>query len=62
MVIHILPKAQNFVHFLPYNFVQISPACSPNAYQIMYGELFQTSDVSVSNGNIKCPIGKSIFA
>ena len=32
-------KAQNFVHFLPYDFVQISPACGPNTYQIMYGEI-----------------------
>ena len=31
-------KAQNFVNFGPYDFVQISPACSPNTYQIMYGE------------------------
>ena len=25
-------------------------------------ERFLTSNVSISNGNIKCPIGKSIFA
>ena len=31
------PKAQNFVYIFPYNFVQISPACRPNAYQKMYG-------------------------
>ena len=31
-------KAQNFVYFLPYDIVQISPACVPNIYQIMYGE------------------------
>ena len=34
--------AQNFVRlfvkFGLYNFVQISPACGPNTYQIMYGE------------------------
>ena len=30
-------KAQNFVYFGPYDFVQISPACGPNTYQIMYG-------------------------
>ena len=29
---------------------------------IKYMEGFQTSNVSVSNGNTKCPIGKSIFA
>ena len=34
-----------------------SPACGPTTYQIMYGEI-----VSISNGNIKCPIGKLIFA
>ena len=46
-----LPKPQNFVYFLSYDFVQISPAaCCPNTHQIMYGRL------------IKCPIGKSIFA
>ena len=27
----------------------------------MYGDI-QTSNVSICNGNIKCPIGKSIFA
>ena len=31
-------KAQNFVYFEPYDFVQISRACGPNTYQIMYGE------------------------
>ena len=31
-------KAQNFVHFVPYDFVTISPACGLNTYQIMYGE------------------------
>ena len=51
-------KAQNF---LPYNFVLISPACRPNAYQIIYGETFDFQCVSVSNGNIKCSIGKSFF-
>ena len=39
------PKAQNFVWFGPYDFVQIPPACAPNT----------------SNGNIKYPIGKPIF-
>ena len=32
-------KAQNFVQFGPYDFVQISPARCPNTYQIMYGEI-----------------------
>ena len=31
-------KAQNFAYFEPYDFVQILPACGPNAYQIMYRE------------------------
>ena len=31
-------KAQNFVHFRQYGLVQISPACGPGTYQIMYGE------------------------
>ena len=29
---------RNFVHFGPYELVQISPACVPNTYQIMYEE------------------------
>ena len=54
-------KAQNFVHLLPYDFVQISPACGPNNYQIMYGEIldFRCQRQYV---NIKCLIGKSICA
>ena len=31
-------KAEDFVKFGWYNFVQISPACDPNTYQIVYGE------------------------
>ena len=31
-------KTQNVVYFGSYDFVQISPACGPNTYQIMYGE------------------------
>ena len=54
MVNHFCQNASNFVYLVPYDFVQISPACILNTYQIMYGE---TSDVSVSNGNIKCLIG-----
>ena len=61
MVNDFLPKAQNFVDFVPYDFVKISQACGPNSYQIMHGETLD-SNVSVSNGNLKCPIGKSIFA
>ena len=30
-------KAQNCVYFVPFDFVQISPACGPHTYQIMYG-------------------------
>ena len=55
-------KTQNFVYFVPYDFIQISPACGPLTYQIMYEESFLTSNVRVTNGYIKCPIGKSIFA
>ena len=32
------PKAQKFVHFGPYDLVQILPVCGPNMYQIMYEE------------------------
>ena len=31
-------KAQNFVHFGPFDSVQISIACCQNTYQIVYGE------------------------
>ena len=58
-------KAQNFVYFvgLSNNFVQNLPACGPNTYQIMYGETLDFQrNVGVSNGNIKCPIGKSFCA
>ena len=34
----ILPKSSKFVYLVPYDFVQISPACGPNIDQIMYGE------------------------
>ena len=33
-------KAQNFVWFRPYDFVQISQTCGPNTYQIIYIETF----------------------
>ena len=42
-------KAQNFVYFVPYDFVQISPASGPNTYQIMYGE---TSDFPLMSGSV----------
>ena len=32
-------KHHNFVHFRPYDLVQILPACGLNTYQIMYGEI-----------------------
>ena len=38
MVTTFCQKAQNFVSFGPYDIVQISPACDPNTYQIIYGE------------------------
>ena len=31
-------KAHFFKYFLPLDIVQISSACGPNTYQIMYGE------------------------
>ena len=55
-------KAQNFVYFGPYDFVQISPACGPNTYQIMYGDTLDFQCQHQQYGNIKYPIGKSIFA
>ena len=33
-----LSKTQNFVHFGPYDLVQISSACSSNTYQTVHGE------------------------
>ena len=54
------PKAQHFVYFLSYDFVQILPVCGPNTYQTMYWE-DSGFNVSISNGNIKCQIGKPIF-
>ena len=33
-------NVQHFVHFRPYDLVQISLACDPNTYQIMYGGTF----------------------
>ena len=41
MVNHFLPKAQNFVDFVPYDFVKISQACCPISYQIMRGETLE---------------------
>ena len=32
-----LSKCSNFIHFGLYDLVQISPACSPKRYQILYG-------------------------
>ena len=29
-------KAENFEYFVPCDFVQVSPACGSNTYQIMY--------------------------
>ena len=55
-------KAQNCVYFEPYNFVQISSACGPNTYQIMYGETLDFQCQHQQYGIIKYPIRKSIFA
>ena len=38
MVNYFCQKVQSFVLFGPYEFVQISLACGPNTYQIIYGE------------------------
>ena len=35
-------KADNFVHFGPYDLVQTSVGCCPNTYQIMYGETYES--------------------
>ena len=40
-------KAQNFVYFIEYNFVYISPACGPNTYQIMFGDVELSMSASV---------------
>ena len=52
-------KAQNFIWFGPYDFVQISSARGPNT---MYGETLDFHCQHQQYSNIKCPIGKSIFA
>ena len=52
-------KNKTFIWFRPYDCDQNPQACGPNTDQIMYGE---TSNVSISNSNIKCPTGISIFA
>ena len=36
-------------------------ACGPNTYQITYGEILDFQ-CGISNGNMKCPIEKSVFA
>ena len=38
MADHFCQKAQNFVYFIWYDSVQISPACGPNTHQIMCGQ------------------------
>ena len=40
-------KAQNFVYFRPYDFVQTSPALGPNTHQIMYGKTIDFLYVSI---------------
>ena len=53
-------KGQNFVYFGPYDFGQIHQ----HIVQILNKkcmERLKTSDVSISNGTIKYPVGKSIF-
>ena len=55
-------KAQNCVYFRIQDFVQISPACGPNTYQIMYGETLDFQYQHQHYGTMKYQIGKSIFA
>ena len=45
----------------PYHFIRISSACRPDTYQICMERLY-TFSVSISNDNVKCPIGNSVFA
>ena len=47
-------------YFVLYGFIKNSPACGSNAYQIMYRD-FRLTMLASLYGNIKCPIGKSIF-
>ena len=54
-------KAQHFVQFGLYDFVQILPTYGSNTWQISMERLY-TSDVSIRNSNIKYLIGKSNFA
>ena len=37
MLNHFCQKAQIYEYFVPYDLVQISAACDPNTYHIMYG-------------------------
>ena len=53
-------KDQNFIKSGPYDFVQISHACDPNTYQIMYGETLDFQ-CQYQQWYIKHPIGKSII-
>ena len=64
MVNNFLPRSSKFctlVIFAPYDLVQISAACGPYLSNNVW-RYFWTSNIWVSNGNIKCPIGKLIFA
>ena len=60
MVNHFLPKSSKFCIFLTIGFCSNLPACGPNTYQKCM-EKFKASYFSISNGNIKCLIGKWIF-
>ena len=46
-------KAQKFVYFGPYDFVQISLVCGTNSFKGMYGETldFQCQHYHYSNGS-----------
>ena len=63
MVNHFLSKSSKFCILWTIRFVQISPACGPNTYQKLYVRDFRfPMSASAIYGNIKYPIGKSIFA
>ena len=53
------PKSEKFCIFLTLQFCSNLPACSSDAYHV---RRLKTSNVSISDSIIKCPIWKSIFA
>ena len=51
-------EAQGFVHFGPYDLIQISPACAPNTYRIMYGETYRLQVQAIATAARKSFNGK----